>query len=346
MLKAQVRRLVGNPDVYAVQRPNGAWFGPIEKKSWFEDDQLLASHEAGEVTLGTYVVHEDQARTLVFDIDKGEGQESAAMADALALTQALEDLGVPKRGVGLEFSGRKGYHVWVVFGDYADAADLRRLGRAAQAVAGVECELFPKQDKVRNVGSLVKLPGGKHQVTGKANDFVGKVPTPISVQVLQDLVAELPEVEAPKVSDATYDSMLPCFTRIQNGPTEGWRNHGIYHGAVLARRGGLTEENVLDLMLKAAAKANETSDDPITEEEVIRTVESSREGGPMCHNIPEEYRCGDACVAKRNAGLHTRAGEFKFGQEGEVKTVRIKRRDGKFVELDHEDIEQGKVVLK
>lgn len=345
MNNAQLRRLVGNPDVYAMQRPNGQWMGPLEADDWFD---LFAQHRAGDITIGTYVVNGDQARTLVFDIDKGESseQQTQARQEAEWVMQALEGLGVPSRGVGLEFSGRKGYHVWVVFGGYVPAADLRRLGRAALAVANVKCEVFPKQDKVKEVGSLIKMPDGVHAVSGKRNEFIGKVPTPISVQVLENILDTLPEEEKVSISDATFDTLLPCFTRIQEGPTEGWRNHGIYHGAVLARRGGLTEENVLDLMLKAAAKANENSDDPITEEEVIRTVESSREGGPICHSIPDEYQCGDACVAKRSKGLHTRKGEFKFGQEGEVKTVVVKRREGKFVELEHPDIVQGKVVLK
>lgn len=94
---------------------------------------VLASHKDTSNTVGTYLLDGDKARTLVFDIDN----EDNALEQAQAIREELVRLGFPKRSVGIEFSGRKGYHVWLVLGDYVAAADLRRVGRVCLAAIGL-----------------------------------------------------------------------------------------------------------------------------------------------------------------------------------------------------------------
>lgn len=125
----QLRQLVGNPNAYAVQRTDGSWY-PVREAL---DDAVLREHLAGRKTVGTYVLDKDKARTLVLDVD----DEPDSLAVAEQLVDALHTLGIPRSMVGVEFSGRKGHHVWVVLQQFVDARELRRIGRAACALAGV-----------------------------------------------------------------------------------------------------------------------------------------------------------------------------------------------------------------
>ena len=70
-----------------------------------------------------------------------------------------------------EFSGRKGYHVWIffnrpVFASYGQALVKARL--SAAKIYGVE--VYPKQTELnenRKYGNLVKIPQALHKVSGK-----------------------------------------------------------------------------------------------------------------------------------------------------------------------------------
>ena len=126
---SQLKRLVGNPDAYALQNKDGSWRPMREPLT----DSVLNRHLSLGHTVGTYVVYGDLARTLVLDID----DEEDTLAVSEALVGALEELGVPRTSMAVEFSGKKGHHVWVVLQEYRPAAELRRVGRAACVMAGV-----------------------------------------------------------------------------------------------------------------------------------------------------------------------------------------------------------------
>ena len=340
---AHLMRMFGRTTAYARQLPPGSKvpYFPVDEEVTVD---LIRKHMAGEVTLGTYTNDGDQAKALVFDIDM-EGNLDAALEEADKIVQALTHLGIPLRGISRVFSGGKGYHVWVLFAAYTEAARFRRLGRAVLALSGVKCEVFPKQDRVKEgkYGNLVKMPEGIQLKTGKRAEFLDAPPSPLSLQILDDIIERLPE-EAAKTSSYVGPDMYPCFTAIQEGPGEGWRNNGLYHGCVMGRKGGLIEEDLVDAVHnKWNARAKP---EPLDTDEVDALIESSKEGGPKCDDIPDEFHCGEFCVKVRHANLFTRRGEFKFAQEGELKVVEVKKRDGKLIELAHPDIAQGKVVIE
>lgn len=326
--------LVGNREAYAVQKPDGSY--EPHREPWTA--ALLRKHLSGELTLGTYVVWGDKAKTLVLDIDDGD------LDKAQALGRALVALGVPKPCIGIEESGRKGYHVWVVLDDYVEAQALRRLGRAALMEAGLplNIEVFPKQDEVREggLGNLVKLPGGTHRVTGKPNLFMGRLPRPMDVEILLLVTEGLPVVQA------AYGSGRPesfgCIARIQEGATEGGRNNALYHLATMLRRGGVSDENVEDIVWKANAK----SDPPLDSHEVRALLESSKHSGPICGQLSPELRDGCACIMERHPGLFTRPGALRHAAEGEHVVIRVMRRDGDLLDLDHEDIDRARAALR
>lgn len=332
---SQLSRFVGNPDAYAQQLKDGSW-RPVREPL---TDAVLQDHLDLKRTVGTYIGHQAGvlgtiARTLCFDIDNDE------LLDAISITNAAaDDLGIPLSCVGIEFSGKKGYHVWVVLQDYRPSSELRRVGRAVLALAETACEVYPKQDEVKDLGSLVKLPGGLHQVSGKHNDFLGGVPKPLPSARWQAALETLPEEQARR---APSESRFPCMTAIQEeGASEGSRNNQFYHLAAMLRRAGVSDDNV-DLILRIT---NDKNGDPIEDVELETLLESSKTGGPICGQLPEDRKCGELCILARTAGLYTRPGQVRHAADGENVVLTLVERRGDVVEFAHDDLMKLKGVL-
>lgn len=337
----QLLALVGNPDVYAVQKEDGSWYPVRERLT----PLVIRKHRAGELTVGTYIVKPpDQARTLVFDIDAPDEKEQNTMLNKVSgvLGELYSEYGLD---YGCEYSGRKGYHLWVVAEDYMDAATLYRLGRGIREEAGYPAlEVFPKQTEVRDLGNLVKLPGGIHRVTGKPNNFIGAIPGTNPVDLLVELSLKYPEVGLRKrKGDAPDVVEYPCVHDIQEGVSEGGRNIHLFHLAVMLRRWSLTDENVEAVV----RRANEHSEPPLDEEELAGILENSRYSGPVCDQLSDDVHCGEQCIKARHKGLYTRAGTLKWSAVGEVVTVEVADRtdDGAVIELAHPDLVQGRIIL-
>lgn len=326
--------LVGNPEVVAIQHDDGTYHPAYVKDAGDLEDYITA-HENGITTIGTYVVWGDKARTLVFDID--ELDEEWKQRDALR--DALSWLGIPRNAVGVEFSGSKGWHLWVVVTDYVPANWLRRIGQAALSSAGIDCEVFPKQDRVRELGNLVKLPNGIHRVTGKANRFITE-PVPVGPSLIEALVGRLPEEPKPRRSYG--ESMVECVSNILGGGAgEGSRNRQLFHLATMMRRNGMSQW--VDTVVRAT---NDTFDPPLGDSEVDALLDSANHSGPICRDLPEEVRCAD-CPILADRGLSTRQGQLRNGTEGELVVVKIgtKRANG-LVELEHPDLDRGLIKVR
>jgi len=337
---AQLRRFVGNPHAYAEQQTDGSWY-PVRKPL---TDIVLQQHLEQKRTVGTYIGHrpmgeqpgETVSRTLCFDIDNGSYSDAQAIRGSL-----VHDFGVHASSVGIEFSGKKGYHVWLVLQDYRPNAELRRAGRATLAVTGIECEVYPKQDAVRDLGNLVKLPGGKHQVSGSANDFVDLIPTPLPQARWQELLSRFPKEQ--RVRRASGGEVrFPCMEVIQNeGVSEGGRNIQLYHLATMLRRAGVTNENVQRII-----HHTNNLGQPLEETEVDELLLQSTLAGPICEQLPEDRQCGELCIKERTSGLYARPGQFRYAAIGEGVVVTVIGRKGKVIELEHGDVSKMKAVLK
>lgn len=333
---SQLRRLVGNPDAYAIQQKDGSYRPVREPLS----DPVLQAHLATSVTVGTYIGHNvdgtSVARTLCFDVDTGD----QALEQVSTIAVALEaDLGVPAVCMGIEFSGKKGYHLWLPLQEPRPNFELRRVGRAALALAGVQCEVYPKQDTVRDLGNLVKLPGGKHMVSGKANDFITKAPLPLPITKWEAVLIQLPEEQYAR--RAASDSRFPCLTIIQEeGVQEGSRNIQLFHLATMLRRAGVSDDNV-DLVVR---KTNDAGD-PLDEDELSQLLESSKNAGPICSSLPEERQCGELCIRARTSGLFTRPGQLRWAAEGENVVVTLVGRDRNVITFSHDDVGRMKAIL-
>ncbi len=345
---AELVELVGNPDVYAVQHKDGSWHPVREPLT----PAVLRAHRKGDITVGTYIVAPpDQARTLVLDIDAADEDEQRYQLRAVVQVLIELNKGIDPDVGGtlhwfIEESGRKGYHVWIVADEYMDAAVLYRLGRGIRDEAGYPAmEVFPKQTEVRDLGNLVKLPGGFHAVTGKPNDTLQPELEANPVELLVRLSALYPEVGLRKRAGGTPQAIeYPCVHDIQGGVREGGRNIHLFHLAVMLRKFSLTDENV-ELLVR---RANDASvDGPLPEDELVSILDNSAFSGPVCGQLSDDVNCGEQCILARHSGLYTRAGALKWATDGEIVTVEVKDRtdDGQIVELVHPDIVQGRAIL-
>ena len=76
----------------------------------------------------------------------------------------------------LEFSGRKGFHIWIFFNPSVPANYAQQLVKARLNRIELNFyEVFPKQtelNETRLYGNLVKLPMALHRVNGKRSKIL------------------------------------------------------------------------------------------------------------------------------------------------------------------------------
>ena len=162
----QLMRFVGRKNIYAMQIKNGAYV-PVRKQITKED---LKQHLKGEKTLGSYVVCENGKITFaVIDIDSAP--KDFNYDTFLNLANMIYPL-FPEFERVLEFSGRRGFHIWLLLNKPESPAFIRELIKTRLREKGIRnIEIYPKQDKVdelkQKLGNLVKIPCGKHLKNGK-----------------------------------------------------------------------------------------------------------------------------------------------------------------------------------
>ena len=332
---ASLRRFVGNPDAYAIQQEDGSYV-PVRQPLV---DNVLDEHLAGNLTVGTYVNSDSLAHFVVFDVDSGDDAE----VQAVRVADGLVSMGIDPMFIGTEFSGRKGYHVWVVLTSPVEAHELRALGRSVLALADVECEVFPKQDVARDLGNLVKLPGGRHRVSGMPSEWVGREPKPMPVsRWTENIVPNLPVELAGRRVGGGASERFPCMDAIlSEGCSEGGRNNQLFHLATMLRRAGLTHEYVVQVIDSVNEKG-----DPLDPYELASILAAAENSGPICDQLPSERQCGELCIKAKTSGLYTRPRQLRNAREGENVVVTVLKHTGNIVELGHDDLEQAKGVVR
>src|SRR5215213_2341863 len=147
-------------DLYALQRPNGAYF----LKSAPLTPDVIRVHLLGGLTAGFYALTPDNTtRWVVLDADRADGlaqlQWSAQQLDTRGITSHLE-------------TSRRGGHLWILF-EPIQATLARRL--IMGCLPEMEVEVFPKRDQLDDqtrVGNLVRGPFGIHRMTGQRYPLV------------------------------------------------------------------------------------------------------------------------------------------------------------------------------
>lgn len=169
------------PRQYDRQRPYYTIYEPLHV------GHLLA-HLKGELTLGMYLLNpESQGRFVVLDADDA--------IEWLELLRLAQQLAKERCRSYLERS-RRGGHLWLFLDGWHAGKALRRFGKGLLAAHEMPVmELFPKQEKLADgPGSLVRMPFGVHQATGKRYGFY----TPDGRPLAPTLRAQLKLLEAPE----------------------------------------------------------------------------------------------------------------------------------------------------
>ncbi len=152
----------------------------------------LVAHLRGDVTLGTYLLdQQSRARFIVLDADDDQSFERLVGA-----APKLAGEGAPAY---LEKS-RRGGHLWLFLAQAVPGHKVRAFGKGVAAIHKLEkVELFPKQDNLSGgPGSLIRLPFGIHQKTGKRYSFItpdGKPLAPTIRDQIQTLSHPWPVME-------------------------------------------------------------------------------------------------------------------------------------------------------
>lgn len=160
----QLMRFVGRKNTFAFQTDSGSYV-PIRRIITLQD---LRDHLDGKITLGSYVIREDGLISFAcMDIDTDPDND---LGPYRRLTEIIFTL-FPDFELVFEFSGRRGYHIWL-FPEKAEKPKfLRELIKSRLKVYGIRnIEIYPKQDTInelkKQLGNLVKLPCGKHKKGG------------------------------------------------------------------------------------------------------------------------------------------------------------------------------------
>lgn len=136
----------------------------------------IEQHLEGTLVLGSYTLRPGNVvGWICLDVDSSD--LSKARNITTAIVEKLNEAGVEP---GVEFSGNKGYHIWIFLEKPVDAARAKAFGVKVREAVGApttgdpHVEVFPKQAKLTEsspLGNLVKLPLGRHPKTHKQSVF-------------------------------------------------------------------------------------------------------------------------------------------------------------------------------
>ena len=290
---------IGRLDVYAVQTDSGA-YNPVREKI---TGDLVKEHLDGKITLGTYLVlPDDTTKHTVIDVDDLDYSKTQAVIDAATA------MGLPEHALIIEFSGRKGYHVWLRYENAVPAANARKLGRLIVAKAGLkDTEVFPKQDKVSDtkerLGNLVKLPLGYHkqsQAFSKliAPEEVGDIKLVTDYQlesILKDSKWHELDRSPERMDERIKSGLLPCIERMLDGVGEGNRDNSLFHLILHYRRHGVSMEGIISELQQWDKKNSPPLGTDVVVEKV-RTLWDKPYRGVGCDREEVNRYCNrDAC---------------------------------------------------
>lgn len=214
LLAAFQARFFNRTDVYPIQKADGT-YGAVRKPLSID---VLVDHLRGQHTIGTYALDESsKGKYIVIDADT-----ELVWAQLWEMANALEEQAVP---VYRELS-RRGGHLWF-FNPALPGLHLRRFALQLLTEYGLHpplndekpIEIYPRQAQLveKGVGSLVRLPLGKHRMSGKVYPFVDRhnqplAPTPrellpilaeaqlLRLPFILSLITKSPQLEVPKPS--------------------------------------------------------------------------------------------------------------------------------------------------
>ena len=179
----------GRETVFAKQWVGGLGYSPVRPERSINEDDIL-SHIQGTETYGIYPIKKDNTVKFVcFDVDLpknfAELEEDALVTDKSILLPQVKNIcttainvfracSFNSKGVLIEDTGGRGYHIWFFFESPIPAVSARKFAYSILKKANVQCEVFPKQNEVAEgqYGNLIKLPLGLHKKYKQYSSFI------------------------------------------------------------------------------------------------------------------------------------------------------------------------------
>ena len=203
------RSFIQRWDIHARQLTDGRYVcihKPLRKKH-------LISHLQGEITLGTYLLDsESRSRFIVFDAD-----DDQSFSHLIEVAKKLEANRIKPY---LETS-RRGGHLWFFFRQPVTGLLARQFGTGIVEAHNIRnVELFPKQDQLANgPGSLIRLPFGFHQLSGRRYPFVKTNGDRIAVNAREQIkILSSPETVPDDVFEAFRSFAIGTQPKSTNTP--------------------------------------------------------------------------------------------------------------------------------
>ena len=195
---AKIMKLfVGREDIYSKEVIGSGKKRLSELQTQPLTEALLNGHLKGNVTLGTYIQRPNSTvHYIVFDVDisrkiilqhdkKSDEFETylqKARHTAVSIMKLLDNMGL--KGY-LEYSGYRGYHVWLLFTEWIPVRYANMFCEVIEAKINgdedISIEYFPNRTRLKDgkFGQTIKLPFGFHLKTGERSLFLDEEGTPV-----------------------------------------------------------------------------------------------------------------------------------------------------------------------
>ena len=227
-----------------------------------------------------------KAGDLFFDFDSKDLTKAKEDADSVS-AYLTSSLGVPPEAMRLYESGGKGYHLMVAQAatGLTPRADLHILyGKLAKSLAGVG-KHGTLDTKIYNARRMFRVPGSKHQKTGRVKVLLsGPATWPLSLETSPLLNQSFlnTEVKSAEVlksrrripAEFFYDP-LDCIKQVMEvGVGEGSRNDTCFTVALYWKALGLAQRAIESKLMASALHTSAGVD----KQEIMATVTSACKG--------------------------------------------------------------------
>lgn len=334
-------------DVFAEQQDSGIYIP--QQRELTEDE--VSEHLAGFSSYGVYTTDpEDQTvRFICWDLDTHD-EDALAHLTKLVSRLVINTGHLDTSCLMLESSGNKGKHVWLFLDQPVVAAKVRRwvardflpewTSGARENGWPVAIEVFPKQDVVGegNFGNLVKLPFGRHRVSGRFSELlpyhgwaeavedVHPFPTDLIPEVAPEEVGTRRRSKESNVDTDGPTSPFPCVDQIlYKGVGRGTRDNAMFHLALYLYGHAVPEDLAEDI----CQRANENFDPPLTDTEVRAKVKGAYGGRYTSARCGTDWLgeiCPGPCKAGWGVTANTAESALRRTDVGSAVEVEVLRR--------------------
>lgn len=187
-----LRSVTGREDIYALESLDAGQHRKNELQILPLTEKIVGQHLSGECIAATYVQRSNSTvKFMVIDIDISKkiimkyGSDTDEFHSYLMKTgEAAQQVLKLLHSFGMqgyaEFSGYRGYHVWIFFTEWLPVRYINMLSDLIEArlplaeEGDISIEYFPNKARLKpgKYGQAIKLPYGIHSKTGERSYFI------------------------------------------------------------------------------------------------------------------------------------------------------------------------------